>query len=447
LDGMASLSASTGMGYLAGNSAGSSLLRTAGLLLEHHPSTSSQEQEQAPPQDLFFSGHLTNTIILDGLLDAYFTYYNPSYPVVHEKTFRQKYQDRHHIPPHSSWHAIFYIILAIGNWTLGHSSASKQCIYYSAARSRMSMQMLESGTLLTIQAFLLMGNYLQKQDRPNTASNLIGIAYRMALGLGLHREVPTKNELLFHERRRAVWWIVYCFDSGFSLTPGRPVMGSEFIETRLPRNIDDSACTLSSPLPPSTDHPTRYSAIIAQARLASINNTIHTTVISAAAAAFDIQTARSLAHQLETWRLSLPPYFFTSHDNIPAWFQGPRAIVLWKEQNLRMMLWWGSLRLASETEDVRNMCYYMAIESIQDITAFCLDYPDCLHRGLGWYASYFLFQATVVLGFYSGLGLPEKDGLGTVNRELWICRARECLAALSRRTEAARRCLGVLDRM
>lgn len=69
----------------------------------------------------------------------------------------------------------------------------------------------------------------------------------MALGLGLHREPPsdaTRNTLL-NERRRAVWWVVYCFDSGFSLTTGRPVMASDsFIETRLPLNVDDSVGTL-----------------------------------------------------------------------------------------------------------------------------------------------------------------------------------------------------------
>ena len=68
----------------------------------------------------------------------------------------------------------------------------------------------------------------------------------MALGLGLHREPPieTMGDTLANERRRAVWWIVYSFDSGFSLTTGRPLMSSDcFIETRLPQNIEDSVLT------------------------------------------------------------------------------------------------------------------------------------------------------------------------------------------------------------
>jgi hypothetical protein len=71
----------------------------------------------------------------------------------------------------------------------------------------------------------------------------------MALGLGLHREPPggmTSSEPFSNQRRRAIWWIVYCFDSGFSFTTGRPIMVSDtFIETKLPRNVDDSVSVRS----------------------------------------------------------------------------------------------------------------------------------------------------------------------------------------------------------
>lgn len=107
-------------------------------------------------QDPLISVQLTDSVILNDLIDAYFTCYNTFYPVLHERIFQQKYQDRHQIPIQSSWHAIFYIVLAIGKWVRGGTSGSKLCIYHSAARSRMSIQMLESGTLLTVQAFLLM---------------------------------------------------------------------------------------------------------------------------------------------------------------------------------------------------------------------------------------------------------------------------------------------------
>ncbi|KAE8411187.1 fungal-specific transcription factor domain-containing protein [Aspergillus pseudocaelatus] len=462
LDGMASLpTGSTEAGYL-GNSAGSSILRNVPGLIPEHSGLETHQRTQVSPEDLnqspnlLLSAHLGTSAVLDGLVNAYFTYYNTSYPVLHESTFRQQYQARHKLHDRSSWYPIFYIVLAIGNWILGGTSGSRECQYYSAARSRMSMHMLESGTLLTVQAFLLIGNYLQKRDRPNTGYNFIGIAYRMALGLGLHREPPAgaNTDSLFHERRRVIWWIVYCFDSGFGITTGRPVMASDnFIETCLPRNIDDSACTLTSTLPTPSDRPTTYSAIIAQARLASIGNNIYSNVISAPKEnILELRVSRSFDYRLKAWRLSLPVYF-TAQD-VPDWFRGPRAVVGWKEQNLRMMLWWGSQRscsLLSDVEEARNMCHYVAIETIQDITTFCLDYRDNIHVGLSWYATYFLFQATIVLSIHYLRPHQRLDmSPDSVNQELWalsISRARDCLSQLSQNNEAATRCLAVLERI
>lgn len=211
-------------------------------------------------------------------------------------------------------------------------------------------------------------------------------------------------------------------------------------------------CTLNSILPAPIAKPTTYSAIIAQAQLASIGNMVYTDVIAASNKDLDLRISRSLDHQLKAWRLSLPIYH-TAQD-IPSWFRGPRAIVGWKEQNLRMMLWWGSQRLCklpSDKQEAQNMCHYAAVETIQDITTFCLDYPDLLHIGLSWYATYFLFQATVILTFHHLRPCqPMTSRLGTVNEELWMfsmSRACDCLSYLSRSNKSAARCLEVLDRI
>ena len=200
------------------------------------------------------------------------------------------------------------------------------------------------------------------------------------------------------------------------------------------------------------EKPTIYSAIIAQARLASIGNMVYSDVISASNRTLDMRASRSLDHQLKAWKLSLPVYF-TAQD-VPSWFRGPRAIVKWKEQNLRMMLWWGSQRLCnlpSDSREAQNMCHYAAIETIQDITTFCLDYPDALHVGLNWYATYFLFQATVILAFHHLRPCQPLDTpLAAANQELWqvsMSKARHCLDYLSRDSKAAARCLEVLDKI
>lgn len=83
---------------------------------------------------------------------------------------------------------------------------------------------------------------MQKRGRPNTGYNMIGVAYRMALALGMHREIAhQRRDSILAERRRRVFWTLFCFDSGLSITTGRPTtIIDSFMDVRMPRNIDDS---------------------------------------------------------------------------------------------------------------------------------------------------------------------------------------------------------------
>lgn len=142
-----------------GNPSGSSLLRSISDLIPKNPRSRGNHEQSSPTEtnsigSPSMSVNLADAATINGLIDAYFTWYNPSYPVLHERTFRQECQNRQQIHPRSNWHPIFFLVLAIGHWTL--TEEAEQSNYYTAARSRMSMRMLESGTLLAVQAFLLM---------------------------------------------------------------------------------------------------------------------------------------------------------------------------------------------------------------------------------------------------------------------------------------------------
>ncbi len=52
---------------------------------------------------------------------------------------------------------------------------------------------LETGSLVLVQAFTLLSNISQKRNKSNSGSIYLGIAVRMAIGLGLHRELPLWN--------------------------------------------------------------------------------------------------------------------------------------------------------------------------------------------------------------------------------------------------------------
>ncbi|KAK1984431.1 fungal-specific transcription factor domain-containing protein [Colletotrichum cereale] len=259
-DGMAMLS-TYDSGYL-GSSSGSQLLGEIDSMIHVSEVATQQQQQQQQHQRQHPTSHrkrqrrssisarlapppeslgLHTSYVASRLIDAYFLLYNTSYPVLHEKTFRARVDAglRHRTVP-SPWRVVYQMVLVIGHWLSSPESEHLQADYYSAARSSLSLQMLESGTIETVQAFLLMSNYLQKRDRANTGYNFSGLAYRTALGLGLHREPSGPDDTLGHERRRQLFWIIYCFESGFNITTGRPpAMSKDFIDTRTPRNIDD----------------------------------------------------------------------------------------------------------------------------------------------------------------------------------------------------------------
>ncbi|KAJ5784553.1 transcriptional regulatory protein C1F7.11c [Penicillium pulvis] len=366
------------------------------------------------------------------------------FPVLHEKTFRDRVTaSQQQTPPSSPWRVTYYMALAIGHWALSNESEHVQSKFYTAARSSLSLQMLESGTVETVQAFLLMGNYLQKRDRTNTGYNFIGLAYRMAIGLGLHREPTGVEDTIGHERRRQLFWTIYCFESGFNITTGRPpTIVDGFIDIRLPRNVDDK-------VPSEVDYPTTYSAIIAQAQLAKLaDSTYHEYLLAKTAGSrIEYRLAESMERDLFRWYKSLPSYF-TSMD-VPSWFRGPRAVILWKEQNLRILLWRGSQRHHSflptkVNADVR--CLNVAMDSIHNIATFCTIHESNLHQSLAWYATYFLLQATLVLT--AGL-LDKNSQIQPESSELHhsVFQSRNCLRMLAIKNKSAARYMEMLDRI
>lgn len=208
--------------------------------------------------------------------------------------------------------------------------------------------------------------------------------------------------------------------------------------------------------------PTTYSALIAHAPLARISNTIYTEFLQAKTAGTKIeyQVAEAMELQLQQWRQSLPDYFTVP--DVPSWFLGPRSVILWKEQNLRILLWRGSKPrhgFLAHKSDAETRCRNVAMQTIHDIAAFCTNHPEVLHLGVTWYATYFLFQAALVLetGLIRGDAPPPDrpqsfDSPGSIVEddgalEVSITTARNCLATLGPHNISAKRCQELLERV
>lgn len=250
-DGMAALSVEPkGTGYL-GSTAGVFFLRSLLFWLGHSNSLPDIQSAAFSPPDFCSpagaTARLTQSVtsrqVLDRLIDSYFSVYHRTYPFVHEATFKAQFNEVIPRPQHRSWQMLLHAILALGAWCLNDSASElDDHLYHHALSFGEDESMFESANLAFVQALVLLSNLSQKRNKPNTGSNFLGLATRMALSLGLHRELPDWDiNLLHREMRRRVWWGLYMFDSGASTTFGRPILlpDKEAMDVRHVLNIPD----------------------------------------------------------------------------------------------------------------------------------------------------------------------------------------------------------------
>jgi len=248
IDGMASLTVDDKEGGYLGVASGAALLR----IIDPAPEPRKRQNTLRSRTERFSSGSSTmpvplyeqpnpNKHILDSMIDAYFGVYHVSYPIVHEPTFRAQYSEVITRPNQDCWLILAYTIAAIGVFTTAKSLDNMDLPLFAHAKSMFSINLLETGNLTLVQALTLISNYQQKRNMPNSGYNYLGLAQRMAMGLGLHKEFPGWNiSPLKMEIRRRVWWSLCVFDVGATITFSRPMTWpGEGIEVALPLNVSD----------------------------------------------------------------------------------------------------------------------------------------------------------------------------------------------------------------
>lgn len=159
------------------------------------------------------------------LVDAYFLHVHVLIPMVDEGHFRATFREMENKPPDPSWLALFNMVLAIGTIAACKSDENGHIRFYKCAKQVLGMDGFGSGRLEALQALILMGGYyLHYMNQPNEAHAITGAAFRMALAMGLHRELSEKATTSNAEVRRKTWWTLFCLDTWASMTLGRPTM-------------------------------------------------------------------------------------------------------------------------------------------------------------------------------------------------------------------------------
>ncbi|KAH6653173.1 C6 transcription factor [Truncatella angustata] len=421
-DGMAALSVEPkGTGYL-GSTAGVFFLRS--LLLWMGRSTSIATAHEAVVRSPKAEEHnlssmalqsLVSRQVMASLIDSYFNVYHVSYPFVHEATFRAQFHEIIPRPSHRSWQMLLSTVLALGAWCMNHPNTDlHDDLYHHALSLGEDESMVESGNLTFVQALILLSNLSQKRNKPNTGSNFLGLAVRMALSLGLYRELPDWDiSLLQREQRRRVWWGLYIFDSGASTTFGRPILlpGPESMDVRPVLNIHDESLTPGTTnLPAETTLPTLYSGLRAQSSFHVQTNHISNRLLSASG--ISKEEALSLDQALDSWSKSLPSYFQISQAPVfyEQWYMFARSKLWWRFWNLRIILFLqvllgrsmgrSNITAAGKPpyvldETCRNICVEAAHLSIVSIHQYLSQVVPT--RIESWYAVFFIFHASLVM--------------------------------------------------
>ncbi|KAL4890120.1 hypothetical protein BDV59DRAFT_185293 [Aspergillus ambiguus] len=458
VDGMASLTSRSNEGGYLGSASGAALLRLT--------STRSTEDINTYDADVQGDYHYhpsipftpTSMSQLEPFIDAYFGLYHCSYPIVHEATFRAQFMEIIPRPSGNAWHVLLFVMAAIGVFASATHPTEVDLALFDAAKARLSIDVLESGNLVLVQALTLISNYLQKRNKPNSGYNYMGLSRRVAIGIGLHKEFPTWDaSLLTLEMRRRVWYCLYIFDIGAIITFSRPLdFPEDGVDVQLPLNAHDSditAGTKSTPDP--AQETTIYTHLRAQATFHRATNHIYSKIIT-----LPFPSALEMM-QLDDqcigkWLEELPP-FFQEEAIQPPKFRLCHAILRWRYRNFRLLMYRPFLvgrlmaRIERGPEDTQawgdahvgvaiERCLNTAREEIQLISTFWKHEERTMMAC--WYGLYFMFQAVLIPVIC--LRNDPQSSLA----EGWraqIMQAVEVLELMVPLNPTARRCLAVIQ--
>ena len=167
--------------------------------------------------------------IRDDLVNSYFAQIHPGFPVVDESQFRTQYNDFNNPPPL----LLLQAVLLVGAHVSSHVKVARSRSLVKMALFRRAKALFdlhyENDRMHLVQAALLFTWHCEgADDVSSNAYYWIGIACRIAFGLGMHRDLShtAVNQMPPADRRiyRRIFWTLFQVDTFASLNHGRPMI-------------------------------------------------------------------------------------------------------------------------------------------------------------------------------------------------------------------------------
>ncbi|SPO06482.1 uncharacterized protein DNG_09172 [Cephalotrichum gorgonifer] len=307
---------------------------TAGYSTGYNASSVSamlQEEFALPPRE-----------VTDRLLGTYFDSVHIFYPWTHSLSFQDEYERLWSPPrqddnrpdiglgggrcPRRVFFTALNAMLALGcefSNVCPEDKEAASAMFFNRMKKLLQFDILDSGSISHVQALLLVGQYLLCTHYPTQCWNVVGLAGRMAIGLGLQLNRCTDDvSEIEKEIKRRVWYGCVQMDMTVSMTLGRPPSLYLDENVPLPLPIDDVYMPLNAPhigQPPGTYSTNMFTVenIKLANLLGKILESVYQRSITAGTAASSLQGS-VLTHddlnvilhidsQLESFADSLPP--------------------------------------------------------------------------------------------------------------------------------------------
>ncbi|CAD0084333.1 unnamed protein product, partial [Aureobasidium vineae] len=209
------------------------------------------------------AGVLPRRRIADEIVDDYWKFVHPLFPILHRPTFMAAYEKSWMSQPSQGTkadegrrefeEALFFstlnIMFALGTRFCDSVAAADKSDmvkeFYNRSRQVFTFDVLDHTFMPVLQMVLLQGVYLQSTTEVSRCWNVIGVAIRMAQSLGLHSEKTYQRQKTQYTREmgRRLWHSCLVLDRLAAATFGWPMMIQGQNSIPLPV-LDDNAMSL-----------------------------------------------------------------------------------------------------------------------------------------------------------------------------------------------------------
>ncbi|KAK2737278.1 hypothetical protein FQN55_001204 [Onygenales sp. PD_40] len=206
--------------------------------------------------------------------------------------------------------------------------------FFLRSKRFIGLDLLELNTVGVIQVFLIAALYLQSSPFPSRCWNAIGMACRVAQGLGLHEpNNPYPLPPLESDIRRRTWHGCVIMDIVVSMTYGRPSMTSHLDSVPLPDTVEER------------QGPSLMTFYATTIRLYKILDDILSDVYNAWRARprqehsssrnqWSFDTLIELERRLCTYESDLPPFLNWTVPSLPEQPRTDQSIMLERQRNV-----------------------------------------------------------------------------------------------------------------